>query len=1250
MAPSTSAPLLRDLIHIPERSGQSDFVLKLASGISDVSATIDDYVVTDRLVRNFDEALGLIASAVSSGGSKAAYLHGSFGAGKSHFMAVLHALLRGEPAARGRDEFAGVLSKHDVWMSGRKFLLVPFHLLGAKSLEQRVLGGYVEHVRGLHPEAPIPAVHRTDALLDNARFQRTKMGDDAFIKGLPGGDEEDEWGETDAFWTPALLDEAFASDHMGDLRGRLVRDLLVTWNQGFFRNAQEDAAGFISLDRGLGEIARHAKDLGYDGLVLFLDELILWLANSIGDERFVSQEIQKITNFVEGGDASRAVPVISFIARQRDLRELVGGDVTGASELGFQDTLNLASGRFETITLEDRNLPEIARKRLLKPLNDEAGAAIATAFDSTTKGVRRDVWDTLLGADGVSGSADIESFRKTYPFSPAFIQTLVQVSSALQRSRTALKLMRDLLVERRDELRLGQLIPLGDLYGVISRGGDQPFTEKLKIEFETAQKIYQGKLRPYLLGQYNITEDDVEQARQGDPQLADIAGRIRAFTGDDRLVRTLLLSALAPSVPALNNLTARRLSALNHGSITSPIPGGEVSQVKRKLEAWAGMFGEIKLRGGGDEPVVSMELIGVDVDVVLQQAHGFDNAAGRRAMVKRLLWAEMGIEESGQYVDRADAVWRGSKRQIEIIFANIRDESATREEAFHPVEPDGWRLIVDYPFDEPGFFPADDRNRIDGLKTSIAPRTVCWLPGSFTTDRLNDLGRLVIIDAVLSGQRFDTYAATLNKDDRLRARDVLSGQRDNLVNTITKVLRQAYGLAQKQPNDVVGFDDHLMSLAPGLLPTLPMGAAFKVALQSIVDQMLKQQYPAHPDFDPDRKGDPLKRGDLTTVVDVFRLAVDSPDGRVEVDRRDRAVVRRVANPLLLGEMGEAAFNLGRQWVEHFHRRADQEGVSGDLKVSDLRRWLDEPQARGLDPAVGNLVLICFAEQTNRAWIEHGSVLSPPPDLDRIRPHLTLREQPLPSEEHWETAKERAAELFGVTGAKILRGRLVSMFVRQVSAEALKLRDAAHELVRQLEARAGRLGIDEDAGSGRLHTARAAADLLDGLGSRRNTVEVVEHLATVDLGGPASRCGKSLKSSGDVVRALAAAPWENFELISGIDGGNAVLEPLRQAATADELTIPLRPALTKAAAEASALLRRTVSAPPPPPPNPVVVTPPTAVTPPPPAIVVTTPPAPPSGSQVRRLTFAEADTVIDELRKAIAANPAATFEVTWRTVG
>jgi hypothetical protein len=64
--------------------------------------------------------------------------------------------------------------------------------------------------------------------------------------------------------------------------------------------------------------------------------------------------------------------------------------------------------------------------------------------------MRKDVLDTLL-----TTTADREMFRKVYPFSPALVQTLIAVSAALQRERTALKLMLQLLVDRRADLELG---------------------------------------------------------------------------------------------------------------------------------------------------------------------------------------------------------------------------------------------------------------------------------------------------------------------------------------------------------------------------------------------------------------------------------------------------------------------------------------------------------------------------------------------------------------------------------------------------------------------------------------------------------------------------------------------------------------------------------------------------------------------------------------------------------------------------
>ena len=77
-------------------------------------------------------------------------------------------------------------------------------------------------------------------------------------------------------------------------------------------------------------------------------------------------------------------------------------------------------------------------------------------------------------------------FKMVYPFSPALIQALVAVSSALQRERTALKIMLQLLVNRRDTLRLGDVIPLGDLWDVVAHG-DEAFTDVMRVNFENAK-------------------------------------------------------------------------------------------------------------------------------------------------------------------------------------------------------------------------------------------------------------------------------------------------------------------------------------------------------------------------------------------------------------------------------------------------------------------------------------------------------------------------------------------------------------------------------------------------------------------------------------------------------------------------------------------------------------------------------------------------------------------------------------------
>ncbi|MCD0452638.1 hypothetical protein LO762_26150 [Actinocorallia sp. API 0066] len=1284
-------PLLRELIDIPESVSTSDFVLKLSEAVTPEGAgtALKEYVVTDRLVGNFGEALDLIKSALDGHSSKAAYLHGSFGSGKSHFMAVLYALLSGDPAARARAELDPVRARHP-WLDsgGHRFLLVPYHMLGAKSLEQRVLGRYVEHVRKLHPGCPLPQVYLTEGLFEDFDQQRKRHGDEWVIAQLAdvGGGLEDEWGESFT-WTTELLDTAVAApeEHENtkqldletpstprELRARLVQDLTQTLFPSFARSAAEDADGFVSLDRGLGIIAAHAKALGYDGLVLFMDELILWLASRIHDQRFVSREADKITNFVEGGDERRAIPLVSFIARQRDLRELVGEEMSGAAEAAVQDSLKLSGGRFDKIVLEDRNLPQIAQARVLRPVDAAAEAKVEAAF-AEAKRLGPDIWDTLLGHDKSTTGADEDAFRKTYPFPPAFMDTLVHISSALQRSRTGLKLMSQLLVDHRDDWRLGQLVPLGDLYPAIAGGGDRAFSGETHVHFEAADKLYREKLRPYLLRANQVTEDQVEAYRRGPASLGDpqLAARCRDFTGDSRLVQTLLLSALAPSVPALADLTLARLHALNHGSITTRIAGTEVGRLEQKAKEWAATFPEIKVVGTGPGAVIRLELTGVDLDAVLANAQVHNNQASRRAKMRSLLKEALGVADGpGGFdpYDVLDLVWKGTDRQVEVVFGNVADADSLPESTLRPSQDGAWRLVVDFPYDEGEFGPMDDVQRLRSLRERQGGecRTLAWLPTHLTDTVRGDFERLVVIDKALADEtRFDSdFARSLNADDKARAKGMLGSQLKILLERVNQALRQAYGLAQKQEGVVdLGFDTHLVAQQEVSDLRLPLGAPLDDAARELAARLLAHQYPGHPDLDPERTGKSVKAAEIRTVFAYVRKAAEHRDGQVEVEAKDRKVMARIAEGLGLGVMREAYYRQSSQWADHFSSQARRNGVTEPTLVK-LSDWSDLPEPRGLPEPLRRLLAAAYAEVDDRVWVRGGVPVEPAPAPHELRPEFALREQQLPAEDEWDQARRRFEAVFGGVAPQLRRGRIVNQFAGQVRQAASALAQDAARLVTELEKRRDFLRLADD--SPRLILARQAQELVGQVTDAGPDARgVVERLARFDLGDfTVERYGMSLKSAGKVAGALQGTSWDHLGLAStvGVEG-EAVLARMREAAAGDPGQYPDLPGVLSSCGREVVALLRSRQAPPVPPPTPDVRVVPSSESVDlgggsahPPVLPEPERPTPPTGSRSAarsgggRTTAARAAAELQAEIAALAAeHPDAVVEVVWKVI-
>lgn len=1155
--------LLKDLIDIPERVHRGDFVLKLTEGLATARSrreTLATYVVTEQLQRAFDDALAFIQSAVAGKTSKAAYLHGSFGSGKSHFMAVLHLLLQHDPDARAVPELAEVVARHDSWLAGRKFLLVPFHMIGASSMEAAILGQYVDYVKKVHPEAPMPGVFLAEGLFDDARKLRSKMGDEAFFRELNTGAAQAAkpgWGKLGARgeWDAGRFDEAMAAPAGDERRWRLVGALVDRFFQSYRQVAAGSAAvgegrevreSFVDLDTGLAVLDRHAQELGYDALVLFLDELILWLASRVGDVDFVSREGQKISKLVESRIADRPLPLVSFVARQRDLRELVGDSVPGAEKLSFADTLKWWEGRFHKITLEDRNLPAIAQKRLLRPLNAGAARQIDEAFQSTL-GSRQEVIETLLTQDG-----DRALFRQVYPFSPALVKVLVALSQVLQRERTAIRVMLQLLVEQRARLELGQLIPLGDLWDVIAEEAE-PFTDDMRRHFDNAQRLFDDKLEPMLEREHGSDRE--------------------ALAADARLLKTLLLAALVPDEPSLRGLTAERLEALNHGTIRAPIAGREKHEVTRKCRQWSSKVGEIKI-GEGPAPTISIQLSGVDVEGILDRARVVDNQGERRKKVRDLVFRQLGegVEEKTLYEQHYRFLWRGSARQVELVFGNVREMTAEKLEC----ASESGRVVIDFPFDEGGYGPADDLARLQEHRAERgATRTVAWLPRFFSEDARRDLGTLVVLDHVLaSDDRFRQYSEHLSAVDRSAARTLLDNQRSSLRGHLELCLLGAFGVATAPAGALDaahGEIEPFHSLDEGFVPRPPVGADLRQALEHLLDQWLAHRFPAHPRFGMER----VEKRDLRKVHAEIRRAVDTHDGRLAVDRALRPLMADVAQALDLGEMHETHFLLGRRWRRHFDPVVQAAG--GAPTVAALRARLDEPDPMGLERPAANLVILAWAETTNRVVRLAGGPIDP--TVDDLPDEARVEEQPLPEEAVWQTARDRSDKVFGVAASPLRNAANVARWCGAVRAKVEELRAPARRLVEALRRAADELGMD---GGDRRLTAELGAALAEKLARARDE-ELAEVLASAALENPVA-VGRSLASAEAVAVALDRTKWQLLQTAFALEDARAeearaLREELTNAFGRDQFAARLEPMLLNVENDVARLLAQAPIVPP-----------------------------------------------------------------------
>ena len=184
-------------------------------------------------------------------------------------MAVLHLILQGNTAARGIPELAPVITKHNDWIAGKKFLLVPYHMIGSP----RHGVGHPGRLRRLHPPdssrcADPAASTSAEGLFRDAENLRKQMGDDRFFETLGDGADRPTASSATSTGrgTPSGSRPRSSRRPGSEERSQLIsaahRQVLRLVRHAGWRPRRGISRRF---DKGLSVISKHAASLGYDG-------------------------------------------------------------------------------------------------------------------------------------------------------------------------------------------------------------------------------------------------------------------------------------------------------------------------------------------------------------------------------------------------------------------------------------------------------------------------------------------------------------------------------------------------------------------------------------------------------------------------------------------------------------------------------------------------------------------------------------------------------------------------------------------------------------------------------------------------------------------------------------------------------------------------------------------------------------------------------------------------------------------------
>ena len=905
----------------PEDLRAMGFVIRLNEAdpsSAEVQRLVNDYVVTPTVARELPYILDLMKAACERREAFGRFIHGSFGSGKSHFMTLLGLLL--EHAAPVWDKLRPVLSRyhaeraaredsahsadeHEAWITDQNLLVCRIHLLSARgrttTLDRIIYDGFNQALRR-RGKAPFVFLD-IDPLIEEARRDAQEFGDVVWTRLRSAGVVND----------AAELDTLARDTHQGR-RERFARAYL-TYKKRDAERAGVDPRWTVGMHR----LAAHAKEQGFGGVVLLLDEFLLWLAEKSGQE-FVT-EINNLNLIVDHSTGERAVPLFAFVARQRNLKEFFPDLM---DEAKIHDHLDHHAERFRATTLDDVELRHIVKGRVLRP-RPQAQAALAQAVAGLAEQHER-ILPALI-SDG-----DLGYLRDVYPFHPALIAMLIDVTALMQRERSALRILYELLVLHYPDLPLGQFLPVGSAFLALFPKAGVEASKKVEL-MQDIHHAYYARLQPALLAMKQAGGDFGEE-------------RYRAL---DQIVKTVLLAEVSPRL-SRGGLTVERLVQLNSVDVEGETFRGRVRVAETDLMRLTQSVPDLQVAGQGKSAIVRFILGRVSLQEVLARARSkVDNGPQRFQVFHHSLLGALGLsgskgfEEGGPREGDLDLQWRKTWRTGRVKLINVR------EAPFGDFEHGdaAFRILIDYPWDAPGHTVDEDRLKaLNARKARGSQFTVCWLPRHMTPEELGVITELAAVRYLRSPAGAEDLLSMHSAPERDKMLEAATLREQGLSAQLGELLQEVYGAHGEflpLQADVDGARPH---------------KELRENLEHIAKLLLDRRYPHHPHF----LAEP-KKADLEALLGWMVTAADATVS-VPFDDAVGKVLRNLGQPLELCTVGQtkASLRTDSRYIKDLLVKADADSVSWSSLAEPLRETF------GLPTLVVDLFLCFLCRRGHRA--------------------------------------------------------------------------------------------------------------------------------------------------------------------------------------------------------------------------------------------------------------------------------------------